>query len=169
MDRDGEFAEYVAVRWATLVRSAILMGCPRQDAEDLVQSTLARCYASWARVRSADSRDAYVHRILVNSHLDSRKRRWWGEVPVADVPEYPSETDEEHRVDETDALERALGGLSRIHRTVVVLRFYAGLSERETAQVLNISPGTVKSRLSRALTQLSKDDHVTNTPDGSEP
>jgi DNA-directed RNA polymerase specialized sigma24 family protein len=35
--------------------------------------------------------------------------------------------------------------------------------------VLNISPGTVKSRLSRALTQLSKDDHVTNTPDGSEP
>lgn len=169
MDRDDEFAEYVGVRWAALVRSAILLGCPRQDAEDLVQSALARCYASWAKVRDADSRDAYVHRILVNSHTDGRRRRWWGELPVANVPEHPSETDEQHRVDETDAVERALGGLSRIHRTVVVLRFYAHLSEWETAQVLNISQGTVKSRLSRALTQLSQDDHLTNTLDGSVP
>ncbi len=169
MDQTAEFAEYVSVRWAALVRSAVLLGCPRQDAEDLVQSVLARCWASWSKVRDADNRDAYVHRVLVNTHIDSRRRRWWGELPAASVPESGADSEELSNVDVTDAVERALGGLSRVNRVVVVLRFYAHLSEQETAQVLNISPGTVKSRLSRALSQLSQDEHLTNSPDGTLP
>lgn len=167
MGRDEEFTEYVSGRWAALVRSAVLLGCSRHDAEDLVQSALARCYISWAKVREADHRDAYVYRVLVNSHTDSRRRRWWVERPAARVPERVLEADGVSNVDAADAVERALGGLSRTNRSVVVLRFFAHLSELETARALNISQGTVKSRLSRALLQLSRDEHLTDLRDGT--
>jgi RNA polymerase sigma factor (sigma-70 family) len=63
--------------------------------------------------------------------------------------------DETARVDATDAVERVLGRLNQASRVVVVLRFFGQLSEREIADTLNIPVGTVKSRLSRALAQLS--------------
>jgi RNA polymerase sigma-70 factor (sigma-E family) len=168
MDWDTEFTEYVAIRWAALVRSAVLLGCNVHDAEDLVQRALSRCYVSWPKVRTADNRDAYVYRVLVNAHADSRRRRWWGEQPSPLLPEQADEADEASKVDLADAVERALGRLSEANRSVVVLRYYARLSERETADALNISQGTVKSRLSRALTELSKSDHLADLADGNE-
>lgn len=50
--------------------------------------------------------------------------------------------------------------MSRVHREVPVLRFYADLSERETADALGVPPGTVKSRPSRALAILAQHDDV---------
>ena len=58
--RDEDFSEYASVRWSTLVRSAVLLGCTGPEAEDLVQVTLMRCYVSWGKVRRAADRDAYV-------------------------------------------------------------------------------------------------------------
>ena len=58
-----EFTEYVTARWPTLVRSAVLLGCTPSEAEDLVQSALERCLLKWNRVRAAEDRDAYVHRV----------------------------------------------------------------------------------------------------------
>jgi RNA polymerase sigma-70 factor (sigma-E family) len=168
MGRDEEFSQYVSVRWAALVRSAVLLGCSRPDAEDLVQSALARCYVAWGKVHDADNRDAYVYRVLVNGLRDSRRRRWWAERPSEHLPEHGDDTDENARVDVADVVERALGGLSEAHRSVVVLRYFAHLSERETALALKIAPGTVKSRLSRALTELSKSEHLADTPNGSD-
>ena len=84
--RDG-FSEYAGARWRTLVRSAVLLGCDLQDAEDLAQATLLRCYVKWARVERADDRDAYVARMLINLHRQSRRRRWWGERPTDELPE----------------------------------------------------------------------------------
>jgi RNA polymerase sigma factor (sigma-70 family) len=84
------------------------------------------------------------------------------------LPEQADEADEASKVDLADAVERALGRLSEANRSVVVLRYYARLSERETADALNISQGTVKSRLSRALTELSKSDHLADLADGNE-
>lgn len=55
-----EFAEYVAARRVALVRSAVLLGCPPVDAEDVVQTALLKCYRSWRRVQRADQPDAYV-------------------------------------------------------------------------------------------------------------
>ena len=63
-----------------------------------------------------------------------------------------------------DAARRALGNLSKPNREVVVLRYFVHLSEQQTARVLDIAPGTVKSRLSRALAQLSLDPHLTDLP-----
>ena len=161
MERDEDFSQYVSARWTALTRSAVLLGCTAQEAEDLVQTTLMRCYASWDKVIRADNRDAYVYRVLVNTLTSSRRRRWWGGQRTSDVPERAS-GDPTHHVDQADALRLALSALSPVNRATVVLRYYAQLSEIETAQALGVAPGTAKSRLSRALAQLSLDPNVTD-------
>ncbi|GAA1111557.1 SigE family RNA polymerase sigma factor [Kribbella jejuensis] len=154
-----EFTEYVTARWATLVRSAVLLGCTPSEAEDLVQTTLERCLLKWNRVRVAEDRDAYVHRVLVNCFRSSRRRRWHGELPSAALPETTG-TDRTTEVDDTDAVMRALDRLPGDQRTAVVLRYYAHLTEQQMATVLGVATGTVKSRLSRAVKSLSQDPHL---------
>jgi RNA polymerase sigma-70 factor (sigma-E family) len=160
MDRDGDFSAYARARWGNLVRSAVVLGCTIDDAHDLVQVTLLRCYASWEKVQRADDRDAYVYRVLLNCHRDNRRRRWWRERPTEVLPEQGI-PDSTSQVDATDAVHRALADLSRANREVVVLRYLAHLSELQTAEVLRIAPGTVKSRLSRALALLAQSPHLT--------
>jgi RNA polymerase sigma-70 factor (sigma-E family) len=148
---DEDFSEYVAARWPSLVRSAVLLGCQRAEAEDVAQTTLIRCYLAWSRVRRARDRDAYVYRVLVNVLKKSHGRRWWGEQPTAVTPEAAQEpADLETGID----LRHALAGLTADHRAVLVLRFVADLSERQVAEVLGIPAGTVKSRVSRALASI---------------
>ena len=151
-----DFSEYVAARWPTLVRSAVLLGCNHPEAEDVVQAALERCLLKWGKVRAADDRDAYVHRILINTFLSARRRRWHGERPSAVLPEYAG-LDQTTGVDDTDAVTRALDRLPGDQRTAVVLRYYAHLSEQQMASVLGVPAGTVKSRLSRAVKALAQD------------
>jgi len=152
-----DFAEYAATRRPTLVRSAVLLGCTSDEAEDLVQVTLTKCFVHWRKVARAERPDAYVYRILVNALRDDRARRWHGETPTAVLPDTPV-----HEADMTDglAVRRALAALSKEHRDVLVLRFYSDLTERETARVLRIPAGTVKSRTARALAALSVDRNI---------
>lgn len=160
MDHDSDFADYARGAWGTLVRSAVFLGCSPHEAEDLAQTTLVRCYTAWPSVAAADNRAAYVYRMLLNCLHDSKRRRWWGERPTEFMPERAGR-DETAAVDTADAVHRALAGLSKPNRDVVVLRYFAGLSEQQTADALDIAPGTVKSRLSRSLAQLASDDHLT--------
>ena len=67
-----DFDDYASVMWPRLVRAALLLGCSPPDAQDLVQTVLTRCLLKWRRVGSADDRDAYVHRMLVNTHISNR-------------------------------------------------------------------------------------------------
>jgi len=152
--RDNEdFATYMRARWAPLVRSLVLLGCPKDEAEDVTQTALARCYASWARVRRADDIDAYVYRTLLNTWAGSRRRRWWGERPTERVPE-GQQNDQTSTVDLRAALTGALAELSADHRQVLVLRFVADLTEPQVAAVLGIPVGTVKSRVARAIARI---------------
>jgi RNA polymerase sigma-70 factor (sigma-E family) len=167
MDHDGDFSAYASARWGRLVRSAVFLGCSLDEAHDLVQATLLRCYTAWRKVQKADNRDAYVYRILLNCHRDSRRRRWWGERPTDTPPDWATGVDPADAVAVTDAVHRALGDLSTVNREVVVLRYYAHLSEQQTADVLGIAAGTVKSRLSRALTQLAANAHLADLAEGT--
>lgn len=151
-----DFSEYVAARWPTLVRSAVLLGCSHPEAEDLVQTALERCLVKWNKVRAADDRDAYVHRVLINSFLSARRRRWTGERPSAALPEYAG-LDQTTGIDDADVVMRALDRLPNDQRAAVVLRYYAHLSEQQMASVLGVAAGTVKSRLSRAVRALAHD------------
>lgn len=148
-----DFSAYVADRRTRLVRTAVLLGCPRADAEDVVQAALLKCYRSWRRVSRADHPDAYVHRVLVTTLADFRARRWHGELPTAELPE-PDPADDSAWASGI-AVRRSLAQMSAEHREVLVLRFFADLSERDTAAALGLAPGTVKSRTSRALKALA--------------
>lgn len=148
-----DFSTYVAQRRPRLVRTVVLLGCPRADAEDVVQAALLKCYRSWRKVSRADHPDAYVHRVLVNTLHDARARRWNGELPAESLPEATAGDDRAWA--DGVAVRRALALMQPEQREVLVLRFWADLSERDTAAVLGVAPGTVKSRISRALAALA--------------
>jgi DNA-directed RNA polymerase specialized sigma24 family protein len=95
-----------------------------------------------------------VHRVLVNTFVDTTRRRSRGKVPVASPTDVVLlGADHDVRLD----IERALGRLTTEQRIVVVLRYYLDLSERQAAPVLGVPPGTVKSRLARGLAALAGD------------
>jgi RNA polymerase sigma-70 factor (sigma-E family) len=163
---DPEYDEYVLARWPALVRSAVGLGCDAEEARDLAQTTLLKCYVSWRKVRKAHDRDAYVYRILLNSYRDSHRRQWWGELPTAEMPERAS-ADPTVDADLADAVGRALADLDEGQRAVVVLRYFAHLTEAQTATVLGLPPGTVKSRLSRALAKLAIHPQLSDPVEGA--
>ena len=155
----------MGARWVSLVRSAVLLGCPYQEAEDIVQTALIRCYRSWDRVAKASDPDAYVYKVLVNCLAKSRKRRWWGEEPTADLPDSVG-PDNTAYVALNHALAAALGRLSPQHRAVLVLRYAADMSEQQVAEALGIPVGTVKSRLSRAIAVCAADVKLSGLQEG---
>jgi RNA polymerase sigma-70 factor (sigma-E family) len=166
VDRDADFTAFAAARWPALVRSAVFLGCGLEEAEDLVQTVLVKCYLAWRRVERADNRDAYVYGVLLNAHRDSRRRHWWREQPTDRADDRRTTADAAEQVAITDSVERALGDLSAVNREAVVLRYYARLTEQQTADALGVPTGTVKSRLSRALAQLATNPHLTDLSEG---
>ncbi len=170
MTQDADFADYAGARWRSLVKSAVLLGCSPSEAEDLAQTVLVRCYASWRKVSQASNRDAYVYRMLVNCHRDTHRRMWRGEQPTASLDEssspLASTSDPASEAELSDAVQRALDGLSPSLRQVVVLRFCADLSTAAVAEALGIPEGTVKSRTARALTELGRNPHLVDTNEG---
>lgn len=104
---DEDFTAFATARWNKLVRSAALLGCRQEEAEDLAQTTLMRCYVAWNRVSRAADPEAYMYRMLFNVRADSRRRRWWGEVPYETLPDQRDGCDEFANIDEADALQRA--------------------------------------------------------------
>jgi RNA polymerase sigma-70 factor (sigma-E family) len=167
VNRDEDFAAYMSRRWTALVHAAILLGCTLHEAEDIAQTALTRCYVSWSRIERATTPDAYVYRILVNTYNDSRRRRWWGERPTDRLPESTADPDPTAEVDGADSMKRALSELSVEQRGVVVLRYFAQLSEQDTADALGVAVGTVKSRTARALSALATSPHLAQTHDGN--
>lgn len=116
---DDGFPDFAAARWPSLVRAGVVLGCSPEEAEDLAQSALLRCFVSWRKVRRAENPDSYVYKVLLNCHRDSRRRRWWGERPSdwfgpegsghlagRDIP------DVSDSVATVDALARALSSLT---------------------------------------------------------
>ena len=156
MDEQGReaFRAYVAARSPALLRTAYLLTGSRADAEDLLQTALAKTYLAWDRIREREAVDGYVRRVLVNTQTSRSRRRRVAEYPTDELPERSSGRDAAEDLALHDALWTALAGLPKRQRAMVVLRYYEDLSEAETAQVLGVSVGTVKSTTSRALAKL---------------
>ena len=153
-DRDAEFTAYLQARQARLLRTAYLLTGDQHTAEDLLQTAMAKLYLAWDRVHDRESVDAYVRRILVNEHNSLWRRPWRRrEHPTDAVPE-PAGVAPSYDEGQGGLLWSAVQGLPRKARAVLVLRYYEELSEAETADVLGISVGTVKSQTSRALARL---------------
>ncbi len=146
------FEAYVSARYGSLVRTAYLLTGNHHDAEDLVQTALLRAVGVWRRIE--DRPDAYVRRVMVNENISRWRRHRGREVVVEDVPDTaPDPAGTEDR-DDAVVLGQALAGLAPRQRAVVVLRYYEDLTERETAALLGIGVGTVKSHARDALARL---------------
>ena len=150
--RDAEFSAYMEARQASLLRTAYLISGDRHTAEDLVQTALAKLYLAWDRVEDRGSLDGYVRRVIVNEHNSLWRRPFKRREHATDqVPERAAPTPASGR---DDALWELVQTLPKKQRAAVVLRYYEELSEAETAEVLGVSVGTVKSQTSRALAAL---------------
>ncbi len=148
---DGEFTEFVHASWASLHRTAYLLLGDRAEAEDLVQTSLAKTYASWSKVRDVEAAPAYARTVLVNTAASwFRKKSWRNERPTAALPDPVHETDPTDR----PVLINALAQLPPRQRAVIVLRYYDDLSVGQAAEALGCSEGTVKSQTFDALTNL---------------
>ncbi|MFE6872048.1 SigE family RNA polymerase sigma factor [Kitasatospora sp. NPDC057692] len=151
-----EFEAFAHARGQHLFRTALLLCGDWHLAEDLTQTTLAKLYAAWPKVRRADSQDAYARGVLVRTYLSHRRLRRSGERPAfGDLPEPPGSTapaagDPALRV----TLLAALAELPRRDRAVLVLRYWEDRSVEETAAELGVSPGAVRSQALRALGRL---------------
>ena len=151
--RAEEFREFAHARVSPLQQSAYLLCGDWHLAQDLVQDTLVKVYQHWPRVRQADNPDAYVRRMLVNE-VRGRWRRRERVAPVAAFATEQVTPDAADDIARRDRLRQALLTLPLQQRATVVLRYFEGLSQRETAQALGCSEGTVKSQSARALTTL---------------
>ncbi|QZY30610.1 SigE family RNA polymerase sigma factor [Nocardioides coralli] len=161
---DARFEEYVAARQGGLLRTAYLLTSNHHDAEDLVQAALVKVVPHWARIHGDP--DPYVRRVMVRESISRWRRRRWRELLTDDVPEPAGEAEEPTlRVD----LRRALDGLAPRQRAVVVLRYLEDRTEAETADILRVSVGTVKSQTRDALRRMrERAPHlVTEEPAGS--
>ena len=152
VDREVDFEAFVAARLPALLRFGRALTGSEHAAADLVQDALERSFLRWGRIVGApDSNpEAYVRRVMVTRNI-SVWRRLRRERLSDEVPERPV-TDPE--ADADGEVWQALGQLPTKQRAVIALRYYDNLSEREIADLLGVSTGTVKSHASRGLEKL---------------
>ncbi|WP_018686254.1 SigE family RNA polymerase sigma factor [Actinokineospora enzanensis] len=151
------FDEYVRDQGQSLLRFAYLLTGDRHLAEDLVQTALLKAHSRWRLVRAADRPDAYLRRILVNAHLDWRRRRSSTETPVEPGDNWFTHASTADHADGIAARAQAWGALSALpprQRAVLVLRFYEDRDDRTIADMLGCAESTVRSQAARALATL---------------
>ncbi|MEV5823114.1 SigE family RNA polymerase sigma factor [Micromonospora haikouensis] len=152
---EEEFREFVAARSGALLRTAYLLTGDWATAEDLLQTALTKTYLACKRLGGIEAIEPYARRVMVNTSTSWWRRRWHGERPTEVLPERAGVDEIEQQLDR-DVLWRQLRALPSRQRAVLVLRFYEDMSEAQTAALLEISPGTVKSQTSRALATLRR-------------
>ncbi|MBD0844727.1 MULTISPECIES: SigE family RNA polymerase sigma factor [unclassified Streptomyces] len=154
------FASYVKARQPVLLRTARSLTANPCDAEDLLQTALTKTYVAWERIEDHRALDGYVRRALVNTRTSQWRKRRVDEFATDELPEpepVPGGDDPAEQQALHDAMWRAIMKLPARQRAMVVLRYYEDLSEAQTAEVLGVSIGTVKSAVSRALGKLRED------------
>ncbi|TDT28546.1 RNA polymerase sigma-70 factor (sigma-E family) [Streptomyces sp. BK208] len=154
------FASYVKARQPVLLRTARSLTANPSDAEDLLQTALAKTYVAWERIEDHRALDGYVRRALLNTRTSQWRKRKVDEFACDELPEPEPVScgdDQAERQALHDAMWRAIMKLPARQRAMVVLRYYEDLSEARTAEVLGVSVGTVKSAVSRALGKLRED------------
>jgi RNA polymerase sigma-70 factor (sigma-E family) len=154
-DRDREFAEFASAHARGIRRTAYLLCGDWHRADDLAQQTLTKVYVSWHRITARHALDGYVRRTLVNTFLDERRRPWRRERSTGELPDRPAPAGQ--HTDHTDdrlALQAALATLPPTQRAAVILRYWEDLSIAETARLLGLPEGTVKSSTARGLAAL---------------
>jgi RNA polymerase sigma-70 factor (sigma-E family) len=153
--RPSSMEEMYALYGPGAGRLAYLLTGDLELAQDLVQEVFARLMIRFGSLRNPDAIGAYVRRSVVNlSRKHWRRVRREREFVRRQGPALVRLTTSQPDVPGRDALWEALNRLPHRQRAALVLRFYEDLAERQTAEALGCSIGTVKSRVSRGLRAL---------------
>jgi RNA polymerase sigma-70 factor (ECF subfamily) len=158
--------EWVSARYTRAYRTAVLICGNPADAEEAVQDAFLRAWRFRDALPTDERRDAWLYRVLVNACYSKlrkevprrdreRERLDPDGGPLASTDSSPEVQSERSAV--AEALTSTLRDLPEMLRVVVVLRYYADLSEREIAIAIRRRPGTVKSRLHEARRRLAAD------------
>ena len=145
-----DFAGFFAAHHRTIASALALTLRDDQLASDAAAEAMARAYQRWDDVGRYANPAGWVYRVGLN-WARSRRRKLFREVFRSESTQIPAPPTPE--VD--PSLDRALAELPVEQRTVVVCRYLLDWSEFQTAEALQIAPGTVKSRLSRGLDRLA--------------
>jgi RNA polymerase sigma-70 factor (sigma-E family) len=153
---EKEYGEFVVARMEAMRHMAYLLCRDWHTADDVVSITIGKLYRHWHRVRRADNVDGYVRTVLTRTWLDEVRRPWRREEVTAEPPEPRGRAvpGADSGVADRMGLLDLLGQLPPRRRAVVVLRFYCDLSVEETAEILGVTEGTVKSQAARGLETL---------------
>ena len=139
----GAFDEFYRVEYAPMVRLARGLVDTPEIAEEITQDAFAKVFERWDRL---DEPGGYLRTAVVNGARNELRRR--------EVRRRIGLGQPRQATAERDYLIDALDRLPPKRRTALVLRYYAGLSEREIAETMGVRPGTVKSLVSRGLAEL---------------
>lgn len=151
VDAPAGFREFASARGTQLFRIAYLMCNDAHEAEDLVQTTLAKVFVSWSRLRGISGADSFARKVLLNTFLSERRLKRSGELPTADFRDMPAPgADADLRMTLMTALRR----LPPRTWAVVVLRYVEDRSIESVADLMNATPAAVKSLNTRGLAQL---------------
>jgi RNA polymerase sigma factor (sigma-70 family) len=160
---DDALTDLYAMHWVGLVRLASLLLRDRDRAQEVAQDVFIAAYPRLVRLREEGTALAYLRRSVVNGcrsgyrHHAVEQRYVAGVAGSADALGRAAGESAEAaaiRHDQDAAVLDAVHRLPPRQREVVVLRYYADLSERQIAEALDISPGAVKAHAHRALTTL---------------
>ena len=157
-ERADRFEDFFHAHYQRLLRVMFLSTGDRHEAEDLAQDAMARVCERWDRIRLLDDPVGYAYRAALNLRR-SRLRR----LRVATRNALRPEPREEHlnAVETRDQLRRALATLPAGQRDALILLDWLDMTDVRAADVLGISPGAVRTRVSRAraaLRQLLQED-----------
>ncbi|WP_433303091.1 SigE family RNA polymerase sigma factor [Actinoplanes sp. CA-030573] len=152
------FAGFVTARYPALVRYGTLLTGDRGKGEDLTQEALVKTYRAWRRLHEQGDPEAYTRQVMARAAWRAGRRMWRREIPAEALPDRAAAGDAYDRHDTAQIVLAALRELPAAQRVVLVLRYWAGLSEQEIAAQLGCSAGTVKSRASRAIAALRRAD-----------
>lgn len=160
---DGQAIETLIRRYQDYVyRLCYLVMRNEQDADDMTQETFIRACRALPRfeLRKDTSFEAWLYRIAVNCCRSRMRRKWYQVLPWPEpAPQIVAEVEKQPdrrmlQGEQRDEILEAINALGEKHRLVVILRYYAGLSNEEIARTLNIPSGTVRSRLHTARQRL---------------
>lgn len=154
--------------WVTLVsqhqgavfRLAYLLLGEADEAQDVAQETFIRAFRALSRFDPARPLRPWLLRITTNLAYNRRRTlsRYWMAVQrffgTASEPLLTASAEESLPAVEAQSLWQAVQRLNQADQEIIYLRYFLELSVAETAEAAGIAPGTVKSRLSRALARL---------------
>jgi RNA polymerase sigma-70 factor (sigma-E family) len=149
------FEEFAARHGPSMRRFAAVLAGDVSSGDDIVQEVLLRAHARWRRIGSLDRPEFYVRKMVVNEFVSAR-RRVWRLVPGGAGSDIDQRTTPDHAtsVTDRDALLEELRQLPRQQRAVMVLRYFEGFSDPEIADLLGVTPVTVRGYATRALAAL---------------